>query len=167
MRTTTKKKKAQPQQAAAVPPSLADDENTSGGGGSSAAYASLSFAEVLEDLSSRFIVNLPDEELGSIERICFQVEQAHWFYEDFLRPLNPTLPSFALRRFSSFLLHTSALTVPLIQRYISSTSSSGKSKEQKQGLEAAFEEYLKYKTRTPVCGAVVLNTQLDKVGVQV
>lgn len=40
------------------------------------AYASLSFNEVLEDLSSRFIVNLPAEELSSIERICFQVEQA-------------------------------------------------------------------------------------------
>lgn len=39
-------------------------------------FAQLSFAEVLEDLSSRFIVNLPAEELASIERICFQVEQA-------------------------------------------------------------------------------------------
>lgn len=39
-------------------------------------WASLSFVEVLEDLSSRFIVNLPSEELQRIERICFQVEQA-------------------------------------------------------------------------------------------
>ncbi|KAI3484027.1 hypothetical protein L1887_53042 [Cichorium endivia] len=53
-----------------------------------AAYKGLTFAETLEDLSSRFIVNLPSDELSSIERICFQVEQAHWFYEDFLRPLN-------------------------------------------------------------------------------
>jgi mRNA-decapping enzyme subunit 2 len=26
---------------------------------------------------SRFILNLPDEELASLERICFQVEQAY------------------------------------------------------------------------------------------
>lgn len=39
-------------------------------------WADLSFVEVLEDLSSRFIVNLPNEELQRIERICFQVEQA-------------------------------------------------------------------------------------------
>lgn len=39
-------------------------------------WANLSFDEVLEDLSSRFIVNLPSEELQRIERICFQVEQA-------------------------------------------------------------------------------------------
>lgn len=44
--------------------------------GAPSAYAQLTFAEVLEDLSSRFIVNLPAEELSSIERICFQVEQA-------------------------------------------------------------------------------------------
>jgi hypothetical protein len=28
-------------------------------------------------LNSRFILNLPDEELASLERICFQVEQAY------------------------------------------------------------------------------------------
>jgi len=124
----------------------------------SSSYASLSFNDVLEDLSSRFIVNLPAEEQDSIQRICFQVEQAHWFYEDFLRPLNPSLPSFALRRFSSYLLHTAALTVPLIQRYISNSSNH----ESQQGLEAAFDEFLKYKTRVPVCGAVMLNARLDK-----
>jgi mRNA-decapping enzyme subunit 2 len=31
---------------------------------------------VLEDLSSRFILNLPDAELMTAERVCFQVEQA-------------------------------------------------------------------------------------------
>lgn len=39
-------------------------------------YRSLPLSEILEDLSSRFIVNLPKEELGSITRIGFQVEQA-------------------------------------------------------------------------------------------
>lgn len=85
----------------------------------------------------------------------------HWFYEDFLRPLNPSLTSFSLRRFSSHLLHTSAMTVPLIQRYIS-TSSSGKQNQQ-QDLEAAFDEFMKYKIRVPVCGIVMLNQTWDKV----
>lgn len=58
-------------------------------------YSDLSQGEVLEDLSrfvsphlliipgshhayssSRFILNLPEEELASVERVCFQVEQA-------------------------------------------------------------------------------------------
>ncbi len=120
-----------------------------------AAYKGLTFAETLEDLSSRFIVNLPSDELSSIERICFQVEQAHWFYEDFLRPLNASLPSLALRRFSSHLLHTASMIVPLIQRYI--TGGSGQ-----QDLEAAFDEFLKYKTRVPVCGAILLAEDWNK-----
>ena len=120
-----------------------------------AAYKGLTFAETLEDLSSRFIVNLPSDELSSIERICFQVEQAHWFYEDFLRPLNPSLPSLGLRRFSSYLLHTASMIVPLIQRYI--TGGSGQ-----QDLEAAFDEFLKYKTRVPVCGAILLAEDWNK-----
>jgi len=33
--------------------------------------------------SSRFILNLPDEELSSLERICFQVEQACAFLDLF------------------------------------------------------------------------------------
>lgn len=49
---------------------------------------------------SRFIVNVPEQELKSLERICFQVEQAHWFYEDFVRLLQPNLPSFHLKTFS-------------------------------------------------------------------
>lgn len=120
-----------------------------------AAYKGLTFQETLEDLSSRFIVNLPSDELSSIERICFQVEQAHWFYEDFLRPLNPALPSQGLRRFSYNLLQTASMVVPLIQRYI--TGGSGQ-----QDLEAAFDEFLKYKTRVPVCGAILLAEDWNK-----
>lgn len=127
-------------------------------------WASLSFVEVLEDLSSRFIVNLPSEELQRIERICFQVEQAHWFYEDFLRPLNPSLPSLNLRKFSIYILQTASLSVPLIRQYVSSgsDSSNGATVQWEDlggttyGLEAAFDEFLKYKTRVPVCGAVLL-----------
>ncbi|KDQ12909.1 hypothetical protein BOTBODRAFT_112139 [Botryobasidium botryosum FD-172 SS1] len=101
--------------------------------------------EVLEDLSSRFILNLPDEELASVERICFQVEQAHWFYEDFIREENPTFPSLPLKRFSAMLFHA----CPLLQQW---------SNEH----EKAFEDFLRYKTRVPVCGAIMLNDAMDK-----
>jgi hypothetical protein len=39
-------------------------------------FGSLTLDNTLEDLSSRFIVNLPAEELESMERVCFQIEQA-------------------------------------------------------------------------------------------
>lgn len=31
----------------------------------------------------RFLLNIPEEELQSVDRLFFQIEQAHWFYEDF------------------------------------------------------------------------------------
>lgn len=36
----------------------------------------MSFLEVLHDLLSRFVLNLPTNELSSMERIYFQCEQA-------------------------------------------------------------------------------------------
>jgi len=100
---------------------------------------------VLEDLSSRFILNLPDEELSSLERICFQVEQAHWFYEDFIREQNPNLPSLPLKKFSAMLFHA----CPLLHQW-------------SDDHEQAFNTFMQYKTRVPVCGAIMLNDTMEK-----
>lgn len=99
----------------------------------------------MEDLSSRFILNLPDEELASLERICFQVEQAHWFYEDFIREQNPTFPSLPLKKFSAMLFHA----CPLLHQW-------------SNDHENAFNMFMHYKTRVPVCGAIMLNDSWDK-----
>ncbi|KAE8268844.1 hypothetical protein A4X09_0g3505 [Tilletia walkeri] len=143
-----------------IPPSLLLDPNLP-------PYSTLAFSAHLQDLACRFIVNLPADELTSIERICFQVEQAHWFYEDFLRPLNPTLPSLNLRRFSTHLLSTSAQIVPFIKQYVTSSSSSSSSAGNnagglEMGLEKAFDDFLKYKTRVPVCGVIMLDEKWEK-----
>ena len=50
----------------------------------SAVHVPLSVASAFEDLETRFILNLPDEELENSARLFFQLEQAWWFYEDFL-----------------------------------------------------------------------------------
>ncbi|KAG0325289.1 mRNA-decapping enzyme subunit 2 [Podila humilis] len=89
---------------------------------------------------------MPDEELASVERIFFQIEQAHWFYEDFIRELNPSLPSFSLKKFSAkFFQHC-----PLLHEW---------SNEH----ETAFANFMDYKIRVPVCGAIILNDAMDKV----
>ncbi|KAK3821477.1 MAG: Dcp2, box A domain-containing protein [Benniella sp.] len=109
------------------------------------AWATATFENVLDDLSSRFIINVPDEELASVERICFQIEQAHWYYEDFVREQNPSLPSFNLKNFSAkFFQHC-----PLLHEW---------SNEH----ETAFANFMEYKVRVPVCGAIILNEAMDK-----
>ena len=101
----------------------------------------------LDDLCVRFIINLPQEELTSVERICFHVEEAQWFYEDFVRPLDPALPSMALRAFCLRIFQH----CPLFSDFT-----------QDQHL-TAFSEFLAYKTRVPVRGAILLNDAMDQV----
>jgi mRNA-decapping enzyme subunit 2 len=97
--------------------------------------------------SSRFIVNIPPEELVSVPRICFQIEQAHWFYEDFVREQNPhRLPSLSLRKFSKCIFDH----CPLLWQY------SGSHEEE-------FEDFLRYKKRVPVLGGILLDENWEKV----
>ncbi|KAL8870130.1 MAG: hypothetical protein Q9174_003756 [Haloplaca sp. 1 TL-2023] len=101
----------------------------------------------LDDLCVRFIINLPQEELESVERICFQVEEAQWYYEDFIRPLDPDLPSLNLRNFCLRIFQH----CPLLSEF------------SPYHHAAAFEEFLAYKTRVPVRGAIMLNEDMDEV----
>ncbi|KAF2083971.1 DCP2-domain-containing protein [Saccharata proteae CBS 121410] len=101
----------------------------------------------LDDLCVRFIINLPQEELESVERICFQVEEAQWFYEDFIRPLDPTLPSLNLKQFCLAIFQH----CPLFAEYTD------------QHYAAAYSEFLAYKIRVPVRGAILLNEAMDEV----
>ncbi|KAI3625705.1 hypothetical protein CBS9595_001066 [Malassezia furfur] len=77
----------------------------------------------------------------------------HWFYLDFLCPLNPDLPELNLKRFSEEILHVSSLVVPLIRLYMEKGPKS---------LELAFSQFMQYKTRVPVCGAILLNKDWNK-----
>ncbi|KAL8994073.1 MAG: hypothetical protein Q9169_005863 [Polycauliona sp. 2 TL-2023] len=101
----------------------------------------------LDDLCVRFIINLPQEELESVERICFQVEEAQWYYEDFIRPLDPELPSLNLRNFCLRIFQH----CPLLSEF------------SPYHHATAFEEFLAYKTRVPVRGAIMLNQDMDQV----
>ncbi len=90
---------------------------------------------------------MPPEELESVERICFQVEEAQWFYEDFIRPLDPSLPSLSLRPFSLRIFQH----CPLFSQWSA------------QHHTTAFAEFLAYKSRVPVRGAILLNEAMDEV----
>jgi mRNA-decapping enzyme subunit 2 len=99
----------------------------------------------LDDLSTRFIENLPLDDLREVERICFHLEEAQWFYEDFIRPLDPALPSMNLRRFCERMFaHCPSLSIYTPEQHI-----------------AAFEHFIDYKSRIPVRGAIMLNDAMD------
>lgn len=106
----------------------------------------LSLNDWLDDLSVRFLVNLAPEELENVSRICFQVEEAQWFYEDFIRPLDPKLPPLNLRSFTLALFQR----CHLFSHYPPELH------------VAAYEDFIKYKKRVPVRGAILLNEAMTE-----
>ncbi|KAK4963325.1 mRNA-decapping enzyme subunit 2 [Elasticomyces elasticus] len=111
----------------------------------------MSLADHLDDLTVRFLLNLPSSELSSVPRLCFQVEEAQWFYEDFIRPAaaaaGKPLPSLPLRQFCLQLFQH----CPLLSGFTDA-----------QHI-AAYEEFLAYKVRVPVRGAILLDESMEKL----
>lgn len=77
---------------------------------------------------------------------CSTMHSRHWFYEDFVREQNPKFPSLPLKKFSAMLFHA----CPLLHHW-------------SHDHEQAFNTFMQYKTRVPVCGAIMLNDTWDKV----
>ncbi|CAA6655260.1 unnamed protein product [Spirodela intermedia] len=101
--------------------------------------------ELLDDLCSRFVLNVPKEDLESFERILFLVEQAHWFYEDNSVEQNPSLKSLSLREFTSLMFNSCAALRPYIAH-----------------IDDIYKDFTSYKYRVPVTGAIILDESYDK-----
>ncbi|KAL7418683.1 mRNA-decapping enzyme subunit 2 [Cryptotrichosporon argae] len=107
-------------------------------------FRAMAWDDILDDLNARFLVNLPAEET-SLVRVYWQAEQAHWFYEDYLRPLNPLLPSLNQRQFTRILIDSSPLYAAAGVDH-----------------DAVWDEYCAYKKMVPCCGAIIISAQGDK-----
>ncbi|KAK4046512.1 mRNA-decapping enzyme subunit 2 [Microbotryomycetes sp. JL221] len=84
-----------------------------------------------------------------MDRVCFQIEQAHWYYEDFVRPAarNPALlPSFGLKAFSLLMFKSCPLLHDLIPSH-----------------QQIWTSFMAYKERVPVCGEILISESWDKV----
>jgi mRNA-decapping enzyme subunit 2 len=75
----------------------------------------------------------------------FQIEQAHWFYEDFYRKPNGLL-KYSLERFVELIFHH----CPSLQPYAS-------------GVSSIYKDFKEYKSSVPVCGCILINPKLTKV----
>jgi mRNA-decapping enzyme subunit 2 len=107
--------------------------------------SAMNLEEALDKVEARFIYNLPESELSHGERLFFQIEQAHWFYEDLLADNNPTLPHFKLKPFAELLFDHCLLLHPL-----------------KNELHILFDDFCSYRLQIPVCGCIMLNAEMTE-----
>ncbi|KAJ8766082.1 hypothetical protein K2173_020598 [Erythroxylum novogranatense] len=101
--------------------------------------------ELLDDLCSRFVLNVPKEDQQSFERILFLVEYAHWFYEDNSVEKNPSLKSFTLKEFTSLLFNSCDVLRPYVAH-----------------IDDIFKDFTSYKVRVPVTGAIILDETCER-----
>ncbi|XP_074604531.1 decapping mRNA 2 [Brevipalpus obovatus] len=102
--------------------------------------------DILDDLSSRFIINLPQNERENIIRAMFQVEQAHWFYKDFVRVQRPSLPALQFRFFARIMFNH----VPFLKTLL-------------YEFDSLLEQWREYKSNVPTYGAILLDPSLEHV----
>ena len=108
----------------------------------------LEWQEALEDVHTRFILNLPPSELETADRIMFQVEQAWWYYEDFVADPHPekNLPRFSnMRPFALKMFEYSPL-LPATESF-----------------SAMWNEFSKYKRKISNYGCILLSEDCTKV----
>ncbi|KAJ1622442.1 hypothetical protein T492DRAFT_1062552 [Pavlovales sp. CCMP2436] len=103
--------------------------------------------DLLDDLVSRFVLNCPDEEKASFERLFFQIESAFWFYDDHYREKYPDqYPMLTLKGFAEKLFKHCAVLKPY--------------KDQSAQL---FAQFAAYKGQVPTYGAVILDATVSKL----
>jgi len=107
----------------------------------------MTFEDALDEVHTRFILNLPPGELSSPDRIFFQLEQAYWFYDDFLCDNQAHLPRFKnLKPFARKMFEISPLLVKNMSKF-----------------DSMWHEFSNYKREISTYGCALLNENMDKV----
>ena len=102
----------------------------------------------VNDVVARFILSWPEEiPLDSI-RLFFQLEQAHWFYEDFYADKYESLPHFhSLKKFCHMIIHSSNVFTS----------------KHRSEFAKMYNVFTKYKAAVPAYGAILINSKRDKM----
>jgi len=109
--------------------------------------------EILDDLGSRFIINVPEDQRKDLIRMCFQIEIAHWFYVDEYvsnkekaNSYRPRLRQCYLREFAEHMIrHVGFLSV------------------HSDNVDQILDDFRAYKLAVPTYGGIILNEDLSKV----
>lgn len=134
--------------------------------------------EILDDVASRFIINLPFEERNNLIRICFQIELAHWFYLDFYNSDSSTIaPTAATANLSGFIYNddndniVNGTTISTTNRNVCGMYQFTVALFQHipflrvnlPKVDEILQNWKKYKTTVPTFGAILMTQDLQHV----
>lgn len=102
--------------------------------------------DVVDDLCSRFIINIPQEERSDLVRVCFHIELAHWFYIDYYCSEDDKLPKCQFKEFARIIFNN----VPFLQQHVSK-------------VDSVIDKFREYKMAVPTYGAILLDEEMDNV----
>ncbi|KAF4529312.1 hypothetical protein B566_EDAN011406 [Ephemera danica] len=100
--------------------------------------------DVLDDLCSRFIINVPTEEQTDLVRVCFQIELAHWFYIDFY--CTEERKKCGMKEFTWNIFNH----LPFLRCHVNN-------------VQAVLDSFREYKMAVPTYGAIILDEDLTHV----
>ncbi|CAF1168766.1 unnamed protein product [Rotaria sordida] len=103
-------------------------------------------AKVLDDLCSRFIINIPAEQRDDLVRVLFAVELAHWFYIDFYCEDDDDLYVCNIREFAQQIFHH----CPFLRDYV-------------HNLDSILSRWRGYKLSVPTYGAVLIDPTYEHI----
>ena len=103
---------------------------------------------ILDELAARFLLPLPKEDRKDPVRVCFAVEQAHWFYQNHYLSMDNRVDCGTIKEFAAHLFGH----VPFLKKF-----------SDRNTVHEWVELWREYKLSVPTFGAIILNSKLDKV----
>lgn len=110
--------------------------------------------DILDDLGSRFVINVPDFERNDLTRICFQMELAHWFYLDYYTTSSDEAIAAATADTKKITMRD---FTAIMFRHIKFL------KKHANNVDKILEDWKEYKLAVPTFGAIILNENLSHV----
>lgn len=106
----------------------------------------ITLEEALSEVELRFLLNLPADELSKIDRLLFWIQEAHWFYDDFYCDNYDYLPRYNFKAFTKEIFNHCPLFSGM-----------------KNNVTEILNYYRSYKSKIPVCGAIILTPDMSKI----
>lgn len=118
--------------------------------GAAVAIDTAAFEDALDDVHTRFLLNLPPQELASADRIFFQIEQAWWFYEDLICDKLSEEQTGSLPRFTT--LKPFAIQMFQFSPLLNATE-----------FQHMWIQFNEYKRKISTYGTILLNSDATKI----